>query len=433
MAREEGHYTIKRVKKLPKKGNSNLLYVIKTEDTEPDVIEKCYRWLLNGTYQEITLGGSGSFPGFTDLPTDYGVILSTVAISNDYNDLDNLPITSGDNLGNHTATQDLIIDGFNLSAINSDIRFGSSTTSDKIFKVNNELRIYSPLSSTSKIRMQSFETGAFYSILDVNPTNFTLNTQDINGNRSVFLDLDLLTVPSRFQQYPDGDGIYALFATDGLTTVGSNSQGVLDLSSLNFGSGISNIAEDTTPQLGANLDLNTFQIESISPKETADILTVIPLDTSGGHNGNMNSANTEESYTILASPVLNGWAQVLINTANEPNITGAIQEGGIPWIANTNLYLIVRNKGLSGVVYYYLSQSITSTSSGTKFTQTVGDGVTNSIQVTHNKGTEDIIVQIVDLTTNKFSDTEITIDDTNNITLDFATIPTINQYKVIIL
>jgi hypothetical protein len=53
MTREEGHYTIKRVKSLPKNGNSNLLYAI-----IDDKIETLYRWLPNGTYQSITIGGA---------------------------------------------------------------------------------------------------------------------------------------------------------------------------------------------------------------------------------------------------------------------------------------------------------------------------------------------------------------------------------------
>ncbi len=51
--REEGNYNIKRVKKLPKQGNANLLYTITS-----DKMEVFYRWLPNGTYEEISVGGS---------------------------------------------------------------------------------------------------------------------------------------------------------------------------------------------------------------------------------------------------------------------------------------------------------------------------------------------------------------------------------------
>ena len=51
MVREEGHYTIKRVEKLPKKGNANFLYILKT-----GTVDKFYRWLSNGTYEDISVG-----------------------------------------------------------------------------------------------------------------------------------------------------------------------------------------------------------------------------------------------------------------------------------------------------------------------------------------------------------------------------------------
>ena len=60
VVREEGHYTIKRVERLPKRGNFNLLYHIKSK-TEPDTIEKLYRALPNGEYEEILIGGGAAF------------------------------------------------------------------------------------------------------------------------------------------------------------------------------------------------------------------------------------------------------------------------------------------------------------------------------------------------------------------------------------
>lgn len=50
--KEEGHYTIKRVEKLPKKGNANWLYMIKS-----DQIDILYRWINSGKgYEEIIVG-----------------------------------------------------------------------------------------------------------------------------------------------------------------------------------------------------------------------------------------------------------------------------------------------------------------------------------------------------------------------------------------
>ena len=49
MIREEGHYTIKRIDKLPKKGNANWLYILKS-----DKLDAFYRWKTNG-YEEIKI------------------------------------------------------------------------------------------------------------------------------------------------------------------------------------------------------------------------------------------------------------------------------------------------------------------------------------------------------------------------------------------
>jgi len=52
--KEEGHYTIKRVKRLPKRGNYNFLYALRTTD-----LDRLYRWTQEAKYEEILLGGGG--------------------------------------------------------------------------------------------------------------------------------------------------------------------------------------------------------------------------------------------------------------------------------------------------------------------------------------------------------------------------------------
>jgi len=52
----EGHYTIKRLKKLPKRGNSNWLYTL-----EKDHMSVYYIWTLNNEYEKICIADSLSF------------------------------------------------------------------------------------------------------------------------------------------------------------------------------------------------------------------------------------------------------------------------------------------------------------------------------------------------------------------------------------
>lgn len=78
--REEGVYLIRRVDELPEKGNSNYLYILKTDN-----VDTIYRHLPNGSYEPITLGSEsasretinlGSFASFSELETFSGNNLS---------------------------------------------------------------------------------------------------------------------------------------------------------------------------------------------------------------------------------------------------------------------------------------------------------------------------------------------------------------------
>jgi hypothetical protein len=118
---------------------------------------------------------------------------------------------SGDNLGDHIATQDLTIDGFNLNMVGSEIRFGTGSVYPRIFNTGSQLYLQGPIAANSTVRLQALSAGNAYSLVEVSPTNFRINTQDGDGNRSVYLNVDLLS-STRNQQFPDFDGVYALEA-----------------------------------------------------------------------------------------------------------------------------------------------------------------------------------------------------------------------------
>jgi len=101
-------------------------------------------------------------------------------------------------------------------------------------------------------------------------------------------------------------------------------------------------------------DQDLSAIESVVVVDTGD---KIALTTIGGTASNFTSANTKTAFTIdNTANVLYAWNEVLINTATEPVITGATQEGGIPWTTG-DLYLIVVNRR-THVSYMYQSKSI---------------------------------------------------------------------------
>jgi hypothetical protein len=70
---------------------------------------------------------------------------------------------------------------------------------------------------------------------------------------------------------------------------------------------------------------------------------------------------------------------------------------------------------------------------GGTYAATFGDGVNSSFTITHNLGTQDILVEVRDLNTGELVTTTITIETDNSILIGpFVVTPTVNQYRVVI-
>lgn len=110
MKREEGHYTLKRVKELPDRGNSNFIYMI----TDPNGVTTLHRFLSWKKYELISFsGGSLTFEQETkldNLPTDQNSINSN----------------KEDNLGNPTS------DGQILSSLTDGTRVWIDPSSGEV-------------------------------------------------------------------------------------------------------------------------------------------------------------------------------------------------------------------------------------------------------------------------------------------------------------
>lgn len=98
-----------------------------------------------------------------------------------------------------------------------------------------------------------------------------------------------------------------------------------------------------------DIDISDLQKK---PTITADTGTEIDLSNSGGNLCNMASANSTTTYTT-ASAATGGYALILINSASEPNITGATKIKGSSFSASTNMHLGVQFLGVT-VQYYFL-------------------------------------------------------------------------------
>jgi hypothetical protein len=68
-----------------------------------------------------------------------------------------------------------------------------------------------------------------------------------------------------------------------------------------------------------------------------------------------------------------------------------------------------------------------------KYTATIGDGSSTSIAVTHSLGTQDVMAQVRDASTNAVVECDITQTSTTVTTFAFAVAPASNAYKVVIV
>ena len=101
-----------------------------------------------------------------------------------------------------------------------------------------------------------------------------LSHTELDGN---FTDLDGRV--TTLENTADSDGQTLTLAGDNLTISGGNT---VDLSTINS-TGILNVVEDTTPQLGGNLELNGNQITGGGGSSISELLNVLTLV--GGSNG----------------------------------------------------------------------------------------------------------------------------------------------------
>lgn len=66
------------------------------------------------------------------------------------------------------------------------------------------------------------------------------------------------------------------------------------------------------------------------------------------------------------------------------------------------------------------------------YTQTIGDGSTTSIAVTHSLSNQYVVAQVYDVTSNAKVDCDIVLTSSSVTTFTFAVAPTTNQYRVVI-
>ena len=116
-----------------------------------------------------------------------------------------------------------------------------------------------------------------------------------------------------------------------------------------------NVNADWNASSGDALILNKPTLQSLEVTVVADCGTTIPLGNIILTLCNMGLSNSNSTF-ILSGTVIGGYAEVLINNATEPTITGAVKIVGSTFIASTDMYLCVKNRGRKGNIDYWFEQ-----------------------------------------------------------------------------
>lgn len=163
-----------------------------------------------------------------------------------------------------------------------------------------------------------------------------------------------------------------------------------------------NVTGDVTGNADTATALETARnINGVSFDGTADITVTAAAGTLTGTT--LNSTVVNSSLTSLGTITTGVWAATDVAVAHGG--TGASDAAG----AKTNLGFM------------------------TRYAATIGDNANTVIAVTHNLGTEDVIVEVYDASTKETVICDVDRTGTNEVTLTFSAAPATNSLRVVII
>lgn len=174
---------------------------------------------------------------------------------------------------------------------------------------------------------------------------------------------------------------------------------------------------------------------------TAGWAKVDNTDAVTGVKGNAESTYRIGNVNITAANVGAVAANTAITGATKTKITydskGLVTAGAdlaVSDIPDLSATYLAKAQGSSAA-----NKNVETDSSGNvvtvtrKYTSNVGNGTATTYTLTHNLGTRDVIVQIMDNTTYEVVIADVVMATTNTVTITFATAPASNAYRVVIM
>ena len=137
--------------------------------------------------------------------------------------------------------------------------------------------------------------------------------------------------------------------------------------------------------------------------------------------------NYNPSTGVLTTTSVTGNLTGTVLTASQTNITGVGTITTGTWAA-TDVAVTHGGTGASNA-----ADARSNLGATTKVTGTIGDGSATAIAVTHNLGTNDVICEVYDASSLETVECEVDRTSTNAVTFTFASAPSSNAMKVVII
>lgn len=153
----------------------------------------------------------------------------------------------------------------------------------------------------------------------------------------------------------------------------------------------------------------------------------------GGSGTNASSGWVMTASTaVTVDTTAQSWTQ--FSGAGEITASGGLSKSGNT-ISVTALGLPVANGGTASTTASGARTALSSTSNALpqKYSILVGTGSATSITVTHNLGTQDVVVSVYDAAAYNEVECDVAHTTTNTITLAFTTAPASNAYKCVVI
>lgn len=191
------------------------------------------------------------------------------------------------------------------------------------------------------------------------------------------------------------------------------------------------LGTDTTGNYVASISGTSNEIEVSGSGEGASVTIGLPDNVSvtgdltvGGNltiSGSATYINTEIIELDDNTIVLNANATTASENAGIEVERGTVESNvSILWNESSNTWTITND----GTNYHNITR---------KFSWSVGNNSATSFAIDHNLGTSDVLVQVYDVATEETVEVDVVRTSSNRVTVSFASAPSDNAYRVVIV